>query len=51
MNDFIEDEHTPFEGGRVPIPGVASREEGEISEKEDDINSGFIRTATTVVTV
>ena len=50
MNDFIEDEQTPFEGGGVPIPGVTSREEGEISEEEDDINSDFIRNGTAVVT-
>ena len=50
MNDFIEDEKTPFEGGGVPIPGAASREEGEASENKDEINSDFIRTATTVNT-
>ncbi len=50
MNDLIEDEQTPFEGGGVPFPSDASREEGEISEEEDDINSDFIRTTTTVVT-
>jgi hypothetical protein len=51
MSSVIEDENTPFEGGGVPIPVVAtSREEGEISEEEDDINADFIRNATTVIT-
>jgi hypothetical protein len=50
MSDFIEDEQNPFEGGGVPIPADASREEGEISEEEDDIDSDFIRHATRVIT-
>ena len=52
MSSVIEDENTPFEGGGVPIPVLAtSREEGEISEEEDDINADFIRNATTVITI
>ena len=51
MSSVIEDENTPFEGGGVPIPVLAtSREDGEISEEEDDINADFIRNATTVIT-
>ena len=51
MNDAIEDENTPYEGGGVPIPAAAtSREEGEISEDEDDIDNDFIRNATAVIT-
>ena len=51
MSSVIEDENTPFEGGGVPIPVLAtSREEGEISKEEDDINADFIRNATTLIT-
>ena len=49
MNDFIEDEQTPFEGGGVPIPGAANREDGEISVEEDDMDADFMRNATSVV--
>ena len=52
MSDVIEDEQTPFEGGGVPIPdGATSREEGEISEEEDDIDADFIHNAACVITI
>ncbi len=43
MNDLIEDEQTPFDGGGVPIPYVSSREDGEISESEDEPDADTIR--------
>jgi hypothetical protein len=50
MNDLIEDEQTPFDGGGYPIPDVSSREDGEISESEDELEADTIRNARTVIT-
>jgi hypothetical protein len=49
MNDMIDDEHTPFDG-EVPTLGVPSREDGEISESEDEVDADDIRNARTVIT-
>ena len=38
MNDVIVDEQTPFDG-EVPTLDVPSREDGEISESEDEVDA------------
>jgi hypothetical protein len=50
MNDVIESEQTPLDGGGVPLPDASSREEGEISESEEELDADFIRTASTFIT-
>ena len=50
MNDLMESEQTPLDGGGIRLPDASTREEGEISEDEDDIDADFIRNATTVIT-
>ncbi len=49
MNDLIDDEQTPFDG-EVRTLGVSSREHGEISESEDEIDADAICNARTVRT-
>ena len=50
MNDLIEDDQTLFDGGGVPILDVSSREDGEISESEYELDVDAIRNARTVIT-
>ena len=50
MNDLIEDEQTPLDGGGVPLPDASTREEGEISESEDELDANDIRNARTMIT-
>ena len=51
MNDSIEDEQTPLDGGDVPLPDASSREDGdEISENDDELYANDIRNARTVIT-
>jgi hypothetical protein len=49
MNDMIDDEQILFDG-EVPTLGVPSRENGEISESEDEVGADDIRNARTVIT-
>ncbi len=48
MSDVIDDEQTPFDGG-VPTLRVPSREDGEISESEDEVDADTIRNARTII--
>ena len=50
MKDVIESEQTPLDGGGVPLPDASSREEGEISESEEELDADFIRNASAVIT-
>ena len=50
MNDLIDDEHTPLDGGGVPLPDSSIREEVEISESDEELDADFIRNGTTVIT-
>jgi hypothetical protein len=50
MNDLIDDEQTPLDGGGVPLPNSSTREKGEISESDEELDADFIRNGTTVIT-
>ena len=50
MNDLIDDEQTPLDGGGVPLPNSSTREEGEISESDEELDADFIRNAHTLIT-
>ena len=50
MNDLIDGEQTPLDGGGVPLPYSSTREEGEISESDEELDADFIRNGTTVIT-
>ena len=50
MNDLIRDEQTPLDGGDVSLPNALTREEGEISESEDELDANDIRNARTMIT-
>ena len=50
MNDSIEDEQTPLDGGGVPLPDASSWEDGDISENDDELDANVIRNARTVIT-
>jgi len=50
MNEVIESEQTPLDGGGVPLPNASCREEGEISKSEVELDANFIRNASAVIT-
>ena len=50
MNDLIDDEQTPLDGGGVPLPNSSTREEGKISESDEELDADFIRNAHAVIT-
>ena len=50
MNDLIDDELTPLDGGGVPFPHSSTREKGEISESDEELDADVIRNGTTVIT-
>jgi hypothetical protein len=50
MNDLIDDEETPLDGEGVPLQDSSTREEGEISESDEELDADFIRSGTTVIT-
>ena len=50
MNDVIESEQTPLDGGGIPLLYASSREEGEISEDEEELDADFLRSARAVIT-
>jgi hypothetical protein len=49
MNDVIDSEQTPLDGGGFPLPDASSREESEISEDEEELDADFIRNASAVI--
>ena len=50
MNDLIDDEETPLDGEGVPLQDSSTREEGEISESDEELDADFIRNGTEVIT-
>ncbi len=50
MIDSIEDDQTPLDGGGVPLPDASTREEGEISQSDQELHADFIRNAYTMIT-
>jgi len=50
MNDLIESDQTPLDGGGSPLPDASTREEGEISESDEELDADFIRNAHTMIT-
>ncbi len=48
VNDLIEDEQNSFDG-RVPTLDVSNRDDGEISESEDELDADAIRNASTAI--
>ena len=50
MNDVSESEQTPLDGGGILLPDASSREEGEVSEDEEELDADFLRSARAVIT-
>jgi hypothetical protein len=49
MNDVIDDDQTPYDG-EFPTLGVPSREDGDVSKSEDEVDADAISTLRIVIT-